>query len=186
MARPKKIDWAAAQSDYIQDITLTYTDIAKKYGVSKIVVGQRAKAEGWIKYRKSIEKKTVQAVEGEIIDRNTHINELHINLTNGMASLASKHLSIAHRAIDKAEKERGKNNVSLNDKDIISQQRMKALFESIAIAVNIQRVAVGLPTSIAVKQLPVEKPSKTSLFTEDDPEGFVKLLAETITALEQK
>ncbi len=170
MARPKKIDWASAQKDYIEDTTLTYADIAEKYGVSKNVVGLRAKAEGWIKYRKSIEKKTIQAVEGELIDRNSHINELHINLANGMASLASKHLSIAHRQIDKAEKERGKNNVSLNDKDIISQQRMKALFESIAIAVNIQRVAVGLPTSIAAKQLPVEKPSKTNLFMDDDPE----------------
>jgi uncharacterized protein YjcR len=186
MARPKKIDWASAQKDYIQNTTLTYADIAKKYGVSENVVGQRAKAEGWIQYRKSIQKKTIQAVEGEIIDRNSHINEMHVNLANGMASLASKQLSIAHRQIDNAEKERGKNNVSLNDKDIISQQRMKALFESIAVAVNIQRVAVGLPTSIAAKQLPVEKPDKTNLFMDDDPEGFVKLLAETITALEEK
>lgn len=186
MARPKKIDWASAQKDYIEDITLTYEDIAKKYGVSRTVVGQRAKAEGWRKYRKSITKKTIQAVEGELIDRNTHINEMHINLANGMASLASKQLSIAHRQIDKAEKLRGKDNVSLSDKDVISPQRMKALFESMAIALNLQRVAVGLPTSIAAKQLPVDKPSKINLFMEDDPESFVKLLAETITALEQK
>jgi hypothetical protein len=185
MARPKKIDWAAAQKDYIQDTTLTYADISKKYGVSRTVVGQRALAEGWKKTRKGITKKTIQAVEGEIIDRNNHINEMHINLANGMASLASKHLSIAHRTIDRAEKERGKDNVSLNDKDIISQQRIKALFESIAIAVNIQRVAVGLPTSIATKQLP-HKPDKTSLFMENDPEGFEEVMNKAIAALPKK
>jgi uncharacterized protein YjcR len=61
MARPKKINWASTQSDYIQDTTLTHEDIAKKYGVSENVVGQRAKAEGWIqcieKYTKRLFKR---------------------------------------------------------------------------------------------------------------------------------
>ena len=185
MAAPKKIDWAAAQKEYIEDRRLTYADISKKYGVSKTVVGQRAKTEGWIQYRNSITKKTIQAVEGELVDRNTRINEMHVNLANGMASLASKQLSIAHRQIDKAERERGKDNVSLNDKEVISPNHMKALFESMAIAMNLQRVAVGLPTSIAAKQLP-SKPNKTNLFMENDPEGFTELLAKAASALEEK
>src|ERR1700685_322403 len=117
MAAPKTINWAAAQKEYNEDRQLTYADISKKYGVSKTVVGRRAKTEGWIQYRNSITKKTIQAVEGELVDRNTRINEMHVNLANGMASLASKQLSIAHRQIDKAERERGKDNVSLNDKE---------------------------------------------------------------------
>lgn len=185
MAAPKKIDWAAAQKDYIEDRQLTYADISKKYGVSKTVVGQRALAEGWKKTRKGIIKKTITSVEGELIENNAHINKIHHDLAASMASLANKQLNIAHRQMDKAERERGKDNVSLNDKEVISPHRMKALFESMAVAVNLQRVTLGLPTAVEHKQVQ-NKPSKTNLFMEDDPKAFVKLLAETITALEEK
>jgi len=129
MAAPKKIDWGSAQRDYIQDRTLTYADIAEKYGVSKTVVGQRAANEGWRKTRSGIIKKTISSVEGEVIDRNTRINELHYDLASSMASLANKQLNIAHRQIDKQELERGKRNITLDDKGVISPHRMKALFE---------------------------------------------------------
>ncbi len=74
MARPKFIDWAAAQKEYITDRQLTYAGISKKYGVSRTVVGQRALAEGWKESRKSIIKKTITSVEGELIENNAHIN----------------------------------------------------------------------------------------------------------------
>jgi len=183
MAAPKKIDWASAQKDYIQDRTLTYANIAEKYGVSKTVVGQRAANEGWKKTRSGIIKKTISSVEGEIVDRNTRINELHYDLASSMASLANKQLNIAHRQIDKLELERGKHNITLDDKGVLSQHRMKALFEAMTMAINLQRVSLGLPITVERKQVS-NRPSKAELFNDEGYDDHIKLLADTLAALE--
>lgn len=42
-----KISWSKALTDYLKDDTLSYADIAKKYGVSKQAVTKRAVKEEW-------------------------------------------------------------------------------------------------------------------------------------------
>ena len=181
MAAPKKIDWASARKEYIENRQLTYRDISEKYGVSETVVGLRAGKEDWRKSRKSIIKKTINRVEGEIVENNARLNKLHYDLATGMASLANKKLAIAHRNIDRLEREKGKDNVTGNEKEVISEQKMKSLFESMIMAINLQRVAAGLPTSVERKQANVI--NKKEFFGPDDYEELSKLLSDTVDAL---
>ncbi len=51
MARPKKIDWVAAENDYITT-KMSYADIAKKYSVSCRLVNTYGAEHSWFKKRK--------------------------------------------------------------------------------------------------------------------------------------
>ena len=183
MAAPKMVDWVSARKDYLEDRSLSYTDIANKYGVSRTVVGERAKAEGWTDARRSIDEKSIKRVEAEIVDRNAEVNDLHYNLAVGMASLANKELNIAHRQLDKLEQELGKDGIGINDKRLISPYKMKALFESMAIAMNLQRVALGLPTSVERKQ--VTNRDNKDFFGTDNYDELLELMSDTLVALQE-
>lgn len=56
MARPKKIDWVAAEHDYITT-KMSYADIAKKYSVSCRLVNTYGAEHSWFKKRKEYLKK---------------------------------------------------------------------------------------------------------------------------------
>lgn len=61
----KKIDWAAAATDYITD-NFSYKTLAEKYGVSMKSVERHSKAEGWReKRRKHCEKMTMRMTHSE-------------------------------------------------------------------------------------------------------------------------
>jgi hypothetical protein len=182
MAAPKGIDWLSARKDYIENRKLSYSDISKKYGVSRTVVGQRAKAEDWKMSRKSIDDKVIVKVEGEIVDRNTEINKRHGVAFKNLQQLANAKLTIAYRQIERLIAEKGIDNISIYDNKMISQRDLKDLVEAYTNAINGERVTLGLPTSVERKQ--VSSRDRKDLFVDDNYHDYVKLLAESLTALE--
>ncbi len=51
MAKPKKIDWVAAENDYVTT-RMSYADIAKKYSVSGRLVNTYGSEHNWVEKRK--------------------------------------------------------------------------------------------------------------------------------------
>lgn len=64
-----KIDWTAAKKDYITDETLSYEDIAKKYGLATQSVAARAGKDGWVEQR----KKALSKIDQKLIEKATDI-----------------------------------------------------------------------------------------------------------------
>ena len=52
------VDWAAIKTEYITTAT-SYRALADKYGVNRSTIGQRAKAEGWVKEKRQYADDTV-------------------------------------------------------------------------------------------------------------------------------
>ena len=65
-------DWQAIKTEYITTIT-SYRKLAEKYGIKYTVIGERAKAEGWVdarkQYRDDTVTKTVEAIAQKEVDR---------------------------------------------------------------------------------------------------------------------
>lgn len=55
-------DWAKIKAEYIRDQSSSYRSLAKKYGLTKDAICNRAKAEGWIALRRQRIDKTATAV----------------------------------------------------------------------------------------------------------------------------
>lgn len=55
-------DWAKIKAEYIADQSMSYRKLAKKYGISKDVIGKAAKRENWADLRRQKVDKTTTAV----------------------------------------------------------------------------------------------------------------------------
>jgi hypothetical protein len=181
MSLPTKINWIEAQKDFLSDPTLKYQDIADKYGVSLTAVKQRGANEGWLQLRQDLSNKTIQQVETKLIDRNSEINERHATIFRNLQQLASTKLTIAYRQIERLVKEYGIDNLSIYDHRMISQRDLKDLVEAYTGAINGERVAYGLPTSVARKE--VSARDRKDLFIDDNYDEYLSLLAESLEAL---
>lgn len=184
MSLPTKINWIAAQKDFLSDPTLRYKDIAYKYGVSLTAVKQRGVNEGWHELRQDLSKKTIQQVETKLIDRNSAINERHATVFRNLQQLAGTKLTIAYRQVERLINEKGIDNISIYDNKMISQRDLKDLVEACTNAINGERATVGLPTSVERKQ--VSARGSKDLFIDDDYDEYLKLLANSLAALNDK
>ena len=68
----KAANWKKIKTEYITTDT-SYRKLAEKYGIRYTVIGERAKAEGWVaarkQYRDETVTKTVDAIAQQEIDR---------------------------------------------------------------------------------------------------------------------
>lgn len=181
MPAPKKVDWVQAQKDYLSDITTTYKMIAEKFGVSERIVEKRASVEGWVESRKNIGREVIIQAKGEIVDRNAETNDRHSRLYRNMQSTAGNLLLIANNTIARKIEEKGVENLTVYEEGIISTSRLKFLFEALKVAIDGERVTVGLPTSVERKEMTGKDGS--DLFAKVDTQKLYDLMEATVNAL---
>jgi hypothetical protein len=75
---PKNIDWYSARKDYLGDSTLSFEDIAKKYGTSKTAVGNRAKPEDWTNLRQDLYERAFTKFTEKLLDEKSSANNRHL------------------------------------------------------------------------------------------------------------
>lgn len=74
----KTIPWDVIRAEFIADETLTYSVIAKKYGISKSSVGKKANTENWKSLRKVSTDKGVEAVQNQKATQIADANKRHL------------------------------------------------------------------------------------------------------------
>lgn len=176
-----KINWTLAKKDYLEDPTMSYRKLADKYGVAKKTVEQHATVEGWPGTRQRLANVTITNVETEIVDRNSQINEKHNKQYVDMQVLAINIVRMANQTMNKAATAKGIENLSIYEKDFISPRGLKDLYESLKIAMDGERVTVGLPTSVERKEFTGKDGS--DLFAKADPDAIYDFVAESIAEL---
>lgn len=181
MAAPAKIDWIEAQIYYLADNTRSYKDVAQKFGVSSTAVEQRAAKEHWVELRNSLGEKTIQKVEAELVDRKAEINERHSRHYRNMQAMAGNLLLIANNTIQKKMAEKGTDNVTIYEEGLISPSRVKFLYEALKIAIDGERVTVGLPTSVERRE--VTGKDGDDLFQKVEPKKLYEILDRAVAGL---
>ena len=74
------MDWKKIKAEYITDDTSSYTKLAKKYGIARSTIANRAGQEGWVaekeRYRNDLITKTVAAVQKKEVDKMKRIQDI--------------------------------------------------------------------------------------------------------------
>lgn len=136
-ARPKKarsktiatrIDWAAAQAEYVNNPTLNYSDVAKKYGVHEVNLRHRAAREGWTGLREAraalvVQKATARSVTN-VVEELARYNEQDLAIAKALRAVAARQMQ----------------NTTLGPRDV------RALAGTVAEAQKIARLALGAST----------------------------------------
>lgn len=147
---PKNIDWYSARKDYLSDNTLSFEDIAKKYGTSKTAVGNRAKAEDWTNLRQDLYEKAFSAFTEKLLDTKSSANNRHLTHWQNLQALANN--SIVDMAERSYERDRRGNIILIDGKPIprpLNTFELEKLAKTLKIAIDGERVVLGLPTSVS-------------------------------------
>lgn len=177
-----KIDWVQAQKDYLDDPKLSLKDIAIKYGVAENTVQEHSSREKWVASREVTQQNTLIQAGEIIVSRNSQINEKHNKQYTDMQILAINMVRIASNTIQRKAKEKGIENLTVYEKDMISPKALKDLYESLKIAMDGERVTVGLPTSVERKEFTGK--DGNDLFAKLEPTEFYAHLERAFTSLD--
>lgn len=148
--QPAKIDWLAARNDYIADVTVSYTDIGKKYGVTKSAVQKRGTAEGWPELRQRLADKAYDAFQHKMLEEKESRQAVQLQHWQNLQALCN--LTIQGMANHNFYTDR-QGNVILDQrgKPIIvppSAFALEKLARAMEAAINGERVVLGLPTAV--------------------------------------
>ena len=147
---PKNIDWYEARKLYLSDNTLSYEDIAKKFGTSKTAVSNRARAEDWTNLRQDLHEKAFSAFTEKLLDEKSSANNRHLTHWQNLQALANN--SIVDMAERSYERDRKGKIIIIDGKPIprpINPFELEKLAKALKVAIDGERVVLGLPTSVS-------------------------------------
>jgi len=179
---PDRIDWLAARKFYVANTMVSYKDVAAEFAVSTTSVERHARKENWKLQRDKIEDKAVEKFEGEIVDKKSEVNDRHTIVYRNMQSLASAQLLLAYEEFKKAQAA-NPTNLSIHDDRIIKTYHMRDLFESLKLAIDGERVTLGLPITVTNTQ--ITGADGKALFEQPDIDELYKLVEKTAQAIEE-
>lgn len=187
MARPPKIDWVAARGDYIADPTLTYYDIAEKYNISVKAVKNNGAKDDWKSARQAVIVRANEKVTEIAATQLAEVNTRHTNTYKNMQALGLAQLNIALRSIQRAQREAEQTGTEVGIKDdrILGQQRLKFLFDGLKIAMDGERITLGLPTTVSVSKNELVAKDGEALFEQVDTNALHRTISQAVAALGQ-
>lgn len=148
---PRGIDWYQLRKEYLSDNTVTYADLAKKYKVSKTTIGNRAIKEKWTELRQDLNESAYNEFKQNLLDEKSNAQSRHLQHWRNLQALANNSIQdMADRLYytDKA----GNLILDKNDKPIprpINTFELEKLAKSLKIAIDGERVVLGIPTSVS-------------------------------------
>lgn len=154
-AGPKKVDWYEARKVYLSDNTISYSDIAKKFGVSKKAVTDIASKESWPSLRQDLSEKAFNEFTQKLLDTKSEAQARHLQHFQNLQGLANR--SIMEMAETNFFRDKRGNLVTIKDKDgkerpiprPINPFELEKLAKALKDAINGERVVLGLPTSVS-------------------------------------
>ena len=150
VARKTKVDWLVVRKDYLSDATSSYASLAKKYGVALKTLQDRATREGWSELRQDLSEKAFSDFTQKLLDTKSEAQSRHLQHWQNLQALANKSI------IDIAERnyfsDKHGNLVLINGKPIpkpINTFELEKLAKALKIAIDGERVVLGIPTSVS-------------------------------------
>jgi len=130
MAAPKGIDWIKAREFYLSDASVSYADVAKEFGVSKVSVENRGKKDDWVKLRQSLGEKAFDNFQKKLLKTKEAAQDRHLQQFQNLQALINKSIqAIAQQA----------------QPDALELRRLSGALKD---SVMGERVVLGLPTNV--------------------------------------
>jgi hypothetical protein len=148
VGRKAAANWGELKTEYISDNTVTYEGLAKKYGVSSRSVKRHAVEDNWKTARKDIVQQVTNNVTKRAIDNMEEVNERHTKAYRNMQAFALTNLNLLYDAVRDEIAKAKKENRKVNTRDVYSSQMAKFLAETLRIAMDGERITLGLPTVV--------------------------------------
>lgn len=130
MAQTTKINWLEARQMYLGDETVSYADIAKKFGVALKTVSERGKKEGWLKLRQNLSEKAFDNFQKKLLKVKESAQDRHLQQFQNLQALINKSI----QAIAQQEQP-----------DALELRRLSGALKD---SVMGERVVLGLPTNV--------------------------------------
>lgn len=151
VARKTKVDWFVVRKEYLTDATSSYRTLAKKYDVSTTTLEKRAKSEGWAELRKELGEKAFSDFTQKLLDTKSEAQSRHLQHWQNLQALVNKAI------IDIAERNYFTNKAGhlvLDAKNNpiprpINTFELEKLAKAAKIAIDGERVVLGIPTSVS-------------------------------------
>lgn len=159
-----RIDWLAAKKDYLSDGSMSYMKIAKKYGVTNNAVGNRAKKENWVKLRQDLVGAADAEMQEEIVDELAEVNTRHVQTARNLQAYHISSLNVLNAYIRKLQ-ERINNNQAVDPKEVYSPYQGNNLTDALKKAIELERIALGLPITVTKNETETKHTFDTSGFT---------------------
>lgn len=144
-----KIDWNKARKEYVSDPTLSLATLAKKYGVSLVVMKKYSANQGWPAQRQELAEKAMVKWEDKLIEEKANAPIRHLQHFRNLQALASK----AIMEMDKRNilTDRQGNAITFDGQPVmaaIDPFSLAKLASAMKTAIDGERVTLGLPTSV--------------------------------------
>jgi hypothetical protein len=180
-----KINWNKARTMYVADDTVSYLQVAETFGVSHKAVKDRGAKEGWREQRSKLSIRVNDRLVDQAADQLSEVNERHTNMYKNMQALGLAELNIALINIRKAQEKASLEgrDVSFDDKSVMGQQRLKFLFDGLKIAMDGERITLGLPTAVSVSKNEITGKDGDALFEQVNLDDISARLTRAVAAL---
>jgi hypothetical protein len=129
---PKGIDWIEAKAYYMESFTRSYSDVAKKYGVSMTTVERRGTDESWVKARKDLGERALVEFEENKIMEIANANKNHIALFRSLQAHSARKL--------------------YNSKDL-KPNEISSIAAAIKVGIEGERLVLGLPNNVSKSEI---------------------------------
>lgn len=136
---PTKTEWAIIKSEYLSDERMSLPKIARKWNISESTLKQKSSRDKWGKSKDHLQSKQLDEKIDKVIEKNIDKAEQKNNEHMKIANHAVKLVTLVLNEMVKTYKEKNKTPIPQDLRTIV-----KALQE----AVNLERVTVGLPTTV--------------------------------------
>jgi hypothetical protein len=178
-------EWDVIRSEFINSKRLNFKDISKQFNVDYNDVVTIARKEKWADARKDRITRGTEATVNKGMDKVTEVNDRHTITYRNMQALGLAQLNIALNSLrdaqDKATKE-GRT-LSHDDKAMMGQQRLKFLYDALKIAMDGERITLGIPTAIAINKTELSGKDGTPMFERVDKDELSDTIARAIEAI---
>lgn len=149
---PKNIDWPRLRDEYTFDATVTYSDLAEKYGVSITIVKRHGAIDRWPEVRAKLAEKAYEDFQQKMLDEKSRIQSEQLDNYAAMSQLV---MQTTRSMIDKGAQLKDKSgNVIIDpdtDQPMVEQMdafQLEKLARALDIAEKGRRVVLGLPTAV--------------------------------------
>lgn len=147
-SEPKKADWLAAKSMYVENHTLSYADIARIFGVSHRQVKRHGVAEEWTQCRHSVTVSAENKIYERVADDRVAINDKHLVMYRNAQALINQYIKIIHENLKTVQVKAEAEGREVSIKELYHSQELYHLVQAMKVAIEGERTAVGLPTKV--------------------------------------
>jgi len=139
------VDWFKAKMLYVEDNTVSYSDIAQMFDVSLKSVKKHGSRDEWVGVRQEVAENVETKIKENLVNERVEANERHRKQYHQLQDMIRQYMVIIqnhNKAVIEKAKTEGR---IVNPKQLYSAQNLLNLTKTLMKVIDGERVTLGLP-----------------------------------------